>query len=49
MLVTGCNKLVFSSTASVYANPKYLPIDKSIQLLKSLIHTPNQSMKLRNI
>jgi len=28
MLKAGCKKLVFSSTASVYGNPKYLPIDE---------------------
>jgi UDP-glucose 4-epimerase len=28
MLKAGCKKLVFSSTASVYGNPKYFPIDE---------------------
>ena len=28
MIITGCKKLVFSSTASLYGNPKYFPIDE---------------------
>ena len=33
---TGCKKLVFSSTASVYGNPKYFPIDERHPISKKL-------------
>jgi len=36
MLVTGCKKLVFSSTASIYGNPKYFPIDEKHPVSKKL-------------
>lgn len=36
MKETGCKKLVFSSTASVYGNPKYFPIDERHPISKKL-------------
>jgi UDP-glucose 4-epimerase len=36
MQETGCKKLVFSSTASVYGNPKYFPIDERHPISKKL-------------
>ena len=36
MQETGCKKLVFSSTASIYGNPKYFPIDEKHPIAKKL-------------
>ena len=35
-MITGCKKLVFSSTASVYGNPIYFPIDEKHPISKKL-------------